>query len=596
VVATLLSARDVEFLLYDWLQAAELPQRARFSTHSRETFDALLAMCADLAASEFAPLNRLLDDQEPRFDGERVHQPEPVRRALQAFTDAGLLGLALPPKLGGEPVPAVVRTACLAWFQAANIALAAYPFLTIANMNLLLAHASEDQVQTWVAPMAAGRFFGTMCLSEPGAGSSLADITTKAVPDAATGHRVFGNKMWISGGEHDLAENIVHLVLARIVGAPAGVKGLSLFIVPKFLLDEQGNVADRNDVTLAGLNHKMGYRGTVNALLNFGEGKHLPHGSPGAVAHLVGQPNRGLEYMFHMMNEARIGVGAGAAALGYTAYLKALAYARERIQGRPFGNRTAAPTAIIQHPDVRRMLLAQKAYAEGGLALVLYCARLVDEANSALSPADREQADLLLDVLTPIAKAWPSQWCLAGTDLAIQVHGGYGYTRDHDVEQHYRDNRLNLIHEGTNGIQALDLLGRKVLGDRGIGLRALFETVQTCIAAANAGGGEGAELADQLAHTWRHLMEVTDQLIAPGETAATLALASFYLEAVGHAVVAWIWLAQFLATDRRPGDFYEGKRAACRYFHRYELPRVTWRLELVASGDRTLLEVVDAQF
>ncbi len=279
--------------------------------------------------------------------------------------------------------------------------------------------------------------------------------------------------MWISGGEHELTDNIVHLVLARIPGAPPGVKGISLFVVPRRLVAADGTPGERNDVALAGLNHKMGYRGTVNTLLSFGEGRFRPDGRPGAVGYLVGEPHQGLARMFHMMNEARIGIGLGAVALGYTGYLESLEYARNRPQGRPVDARdpVAAPVAIIEHADVRRMLLAQKAYVEAGLALSLYCARLVDERNTAPDATARRRAGLLLDLLTPIAKSWPSQWCLAANDLAIQVLGGSGYTRDFPVEQLYRDNRLNPIHEGTHGIQALDLLGRRVALVGGRGLR-----------------------------------------------------------------------------------------------------------------------------
>ena len=272
-----------------------------------------------------------------------------------------------------------------AWFKAANVGTSAYPFLTMGNARLLLAHGSQEQIDTYVRPELEGRWFGTMALSEPQAGSSLADITTRAEPQDDGTYRLTGNKMWISGGDHELTENIVHLVLAKIPGGPPGVKGISLFVVPKFLVNEDGSLGERNDVVLAGLNHKMGYRGTTNTLLNFGEGVHRPGGRAGAVGYLVGEQHRGLTYMFHMMNEARIGVGMGAAVLGYTGYLHALDYARTRTQGRPAGAKdpTSPPVPIIEHPDVRRMLLAAKSYAEGGLALGLYCARLVDEEQTA---------------------------------------------------------------------------------------------------------------------------------------------------------------------------------------------------------------------
>ena len=479
----LLSRRDLAFVLYEMLDAEALTARARYADHSRETFEAALDLAEKIATEHFAPHNRKSDDQEPVFDGERVSMIPEDAVALKAFVESGLMASEHDYGYGGMQLPQVVAKACFAFFNAANVGTSSYPFLTIGNSNLLLDHGSREQIDTFVRPMLAGRFFGTMCLSEPQAGSSLSDIRTRAEAQADGSYRVFGNKMWISAGEHELAENIIHLVLAKIPGSPPGVKGISLFIVPKFLVDADGSPGGRNDVVLAGLNHKMGYRGTTNTLLNFGEGKFTPGGTPGAVAYLVGDPNRGLAYMFHMMNEARIGVGLGATMLGYTGYLHALDYARNRPQGRHPGakNPEAPQVPIIEHADVRRMLLAQKAYVEGALALNLYCARLVDEQKTADSEAARVEAGQLLDMLTPIAKSWPSQWCLEANSLAIQVHGGYGYTRDYPVEQFYRDNRLNPIHEGTHGIQGLDLLGRKVTQQDGAGLALLGREIEkTC--------------------------------------------------------------------------------------------------------------------
>ncbi|MDN5748606.1 MAG: acyl-CoA dehydrogenase [Pseudonocardia sp.] len=580
----LLSRRDLDFLLHEWLGVASLTSRERFAEHSRETFDAVLDLSEQMATDHFASHNRAADLAEPEFDGERVHMIPEVAKALRVFADAGILAAGMDESVGGMALPQAVAQACFLWFQAANIATSAYPFLTIANANLLLAHGSPEQVESWVGPMVEGRYFGTMCLSEPQAGSSLADVTTRAEPRDDGTHRLFGNKMWISGGDHDLSENIVHLVLAKIPGGPAGVQGISLFVVPKVL--ESG---ERNDVVLAGVNHKMGYRGTVNTLLNFGEGRHTPGGEAGAVGYLVGEPHRGLAYMFHMMNEARVGVGGGAAALGYTGYLHALDYARTRIQGRSVKAKAGPPVPIISHPDVARMLLAQKSYAEGAVALVLYCARLLDEQRTGATPEDRERALLLLDVLTPIAKSWPSQWCLAGNDLAIQVHGGYGYTREYAVEQFWRDNRLNAIHEGTHGIQGLDLLGRKVVLHDGAGLRLLLETVTGAVDAARAAGLD--EHADALAAAVARTAEVTATLWGAGDPAVTLANSSTYLGAVGHVVVAWMWLEQLVAVGDAQGDFYDGKRAAARYFFRHELPRTGPQFALLESLDRTTLDV-----
>ena len=600
----ILSRRDLDFLLYEWLNVEALTQRARYADHSRETFNAALDTCERIATELFAPHNKKNDQQEPHFDGETVHIIPEVKTALQAFCEAGLMAAGQDYELDGMQLPCVVEKAGFGYFTGANVGTAAYPFLTIGNANTLLKCGTPEQIASFVKPMMEGRFFGTMCLSEPQAGSSLSDITTRAEPQADGSYRLKGNKMWISGGEHELSENIVHLVLAKIPGEDGklipGVKGISLFIVPKKLVNADGSLGERNDVVLAGLNHKMGYRGTTNCLLNFGEGKFKPGGKAGAVGYLVGEPHKGLGYMFHMMNEARIGVGLGATMLGYTGYLHALEYARERPQGRhPLAKNPAErQIPIIEHTDVKRMLLAQKAYVEGGLALNLYCARLVDEERTVEDEEARRHATLLLDILTPIAKSWPSQWCLEANNLAIQVHGGYGYTREYNVEQFYRDNRLNPIHEGTHGIQGLDLLGRKVTMQGGAAFKALQGEIGKTIANA-AAVAELSGYAAALENAWKRIAAVTQTLYAAGDLNKTLANASVYLEAFGHAVLAWIWLEQALAAVGKGGhdeDFYRGKRQACAYFFNWELPKILPQLDLLESIDTTTLEMQDAWF
>ncbi|WAL47411.1 acyl-CoA dehydrogenase [Rhodococcus pyridinivorans] len=589
-----LSRRDLDFLLYDWLDIESLTARDRFGEHSRETFDAVLDLSADIATKHFATHNKKGDAQEPRIgeDGRVEIIPE-VKDALDLFCKAGLLAGGFDEEHGGMQLPVTVQRASMAWFQAANAGTSAYPFLTAANASLLVTHGSDEQIETFVPPMLEGRFFGTMCLSEPQAGSSLADITTRAVPAADGTYRLTGTKMWISGGDHELTENIVHLVLAKIPGGPDGVKGISLFIVPKFLVEADGTLGERNDVALVGLNHKMGNRGTTNTLLNFGEGVHTPGGEAGAVGYLLGEAHKGLSYMFHMMNEARIGVGFLATSLGYAGYLQSLDYARTRTQGRPLGAKDPASPQVplVEHADVRRMLLAQKSYVEGALALGLYCSKLVDVQRTAESDDESTRAGLLLDLLTPIAKSWPSQWCLEANSLAIQVLGGYGYTREFDVEQFYRDNRLNPIHEGTHGIQGLDLLGRKVIMQGGAALALLGEAVGETITRATQAGGDAAAYAEQLGSAVARVAETTATLWSTGDSAVALANSSVYLEAVGHVVVAWMWLEQLLAVGDREGDFFDGKRAAARYFFRFELPRTGPQFDLLASLDRTTLDV-----
>lgn len=592
-MSLIMSRRDLEFLLFEWLDTETLFERERYAEHSRDVVEDLLGLAERVATDHFAPHNRAADLAEPRFDGERVELVPEVEPALRAFADAGFLAAPLSEEAGGLQLPSSVFGACMAWFHAANVGTAGYALLTMANANLLTVHATPELVSRFVEPMTTGRFFGTMALSEPDSGSNLADITTRAEPQPDGTYRVFGRKMWISGGDHEMGENIVHLVLARTPGAPIGTKGISLFLVPKFLVAEDGTVGERNDVVLAGINHKMGFRGTVNTAPIFGDGAFTPGGRAGAVGYLVGTENRGLPAMFTMMNEARIGVGLGATALGYTGYLKSLAYARERLQGRPLGASPGSPQVpLVEHPDVRRMLLAQKSYIEGALALNLYCSRLVDDIASLDDPTVTAEAEKLLGILTPIAKSWPSQWCLAANDLAIQVLGGAGYTRDHDVEQHYRDNRLNAIHEGTHGIQGLDLLGRKVLMDAGAGLTLLVGRMhETARRAAGTEDADGTRYAEQLTAAADRLVEVTGAIAGRGDQQAMLADATAYLEATGHLVVAWLWLEQWLAADGKEAAFYDGKRAATAYFFGRELPKVGPMLELLAAGDRTTLDL-----
>jgi alkylation response protein AidB-like acyl-CoA dehydrogenase len=599
----LIARRDLDFLLYEWLEVASLCDRPRFADHSRETFDAALETAERIATQVFLPHRRRSDVEEPQFDGEAVRLIPEVKVSFAAFAEAGLLAASQDYEYGGMQLPAVVDKACFAYFLAANVGSSGYPLLTAANANLLLAHGTPAQIDAFARPQLAGRFAGTMCLSETQAGSSLADVATRAEPDGDSPfgprYRITGSKMWISAGEHEIAGNIVHLVLARIAGAPPGVKGISLFIVPRCLVAADGTVGERNDVALAGLNHKMGNRGTVNTLLNFGEGRFRPEGRAGAIGYLVGEPHRGLACMFHMMNEARIGVGLGAVAVGYAGYLESLEYARNRPQGRPITAKDplSPQVPIVAHADVRRMLLAQKAYVEGGLAFSLYCARLVDEQKTADTPEARADAGLLLEILTPVAKSWPSQWCLAANDLAIQVHGGYGYTRDYPVEQLYRDNRLNPIHEGTHGIQALDLLGRKVTMERGKALVLLGTEIARCIERARGTGdtdlrGYAASLEQAVARA----VETTRVLHGSGDPERALANATVYLEAFGHVVLAWMWLEQALAAHGKAGDFYHGKRQACRYFFHWELPRTGPQFDLLANLDDTTLAMRDEWF
>lgn len=604
----------LDFLLYQWLDAEALNQRERFADHSRETFDAVFDTCERIAREKYAPFNRTVDMQEPHFDGEKVILPQATHDAQQAYAASGMLSAAQDYAMGGMQLPYTVEAAANAFFAMASVSMGS-GLLTTGNANLLMVHGTPAQKEVFARNEFSGRFSGTMCLSEPQAGSSLSDVVTRATPDGADFEadplgprfRLKGNKMWISAGEHELTENIIHLVLAKIPGPDgkliAGTRGISLFIVPKKMVDAAGELTGvRNDVALAGLNHKLGWRGTTNTLLNFGEGKYPVNGAAGAVGYLVGKPHQGLRCMFHMMNEARIGIGMAAAMLGMAGYHASLDYAKTRLQGRPVtggGKDAAAPQSrIIEHADVKRMLLAQKSYCEGALALELYCARLVDEHHT----ADAQTADdarLLLEVLTPIAKSWPSEWCLEANSLAIQVLGGYGYTRDFPVEQYWRDNRLNMIHEGTHGIQALDLLGRKVLMEGGKGLELLMKRINATAARAHQ-VPELAEYAEALAGAIQQIGSATQAAWATGQPGEALANAVPYMQAFGHTVLAWIWLDVALATLASDASksiaATAGRIGATRYFYHYELPKIGAWLQVVQTRDLTCADLPEAGF
>ena len=610
--------QTIDFLLYDWLNVEALQQRSRFEDHSRETFASVMDTCERMAREKFAPFNRQADTEEPRFDGERVHLPQASHDAGRAYAESGMLAAAQDYEIGGMQLPCVVQMAANSFLARAGGNVAGGAMLTSGNANLLMVHGTPLQRTVFAKQEFAGRFSGTMCLSEPQAGSSLSDVVTRATPDGdgfdadplGPRYRLRGNKMWISNGEHELTENIIHLVLAKIPGPDGklipGTRGISLFIVPKKLVGADGELTgERNDVALAGLNHKLGNRGIPNTLLNFGEGKYLVRGGAGAIAYLVGQPHEGLRCMFHMMNEARIAVGMGATMLGYAGYEASLAYAQIRPQGRPIGvggkDASKPQVRIIEHADVRRMLLAQKSYCEGALALELHCAKLVDEQATG-APESVAEATLLLEMLTPIAKSWPSEWCLEANSLAIQVHGGYGYTRDFPVEQYWRDNRLNMIHEGTHGIQGLDLLGRKVVMQGGAGLSLLASKMGATISRAHAVPALAGH-ADALAAALKHLGAATNAAWSTANPDEALANATPYLQAFGHTVLAWIWLDVALCAQLKLAGagvdttaLMRGKLAACTYFFHYELPRIGAWLKVVETRDATCRTMEEAWF
>ncbi len=596
----LLNERDLEFLLYEFLDTEALLERPRYQEHSREVFKATLETARTVAEKFFANHNAKGDANEPTFDGKSVHLIPETKEAWDAFAEAGFLAAHYDFDNGGMQMPEIVLRVAMAYFTAANIATTGYPFLSIGAANLIQSFGNDEQRTKFLPPMQAGRFAGTMALTEPGQGSALADIKTTARPADDGNYRIFGQKMFISGGDQSLTENIVHMVLAKIEGAPAGAKGISLFICPKFLVNDDGSLGARNDVALAGLLHKMGYRNTTSTVLSFGD-------NDGAVGYLVGEPHKGLQYMFQMMNEARIGVGMGAAVLGYQGFNHSLDYARERPQGRLPSNKNpeSRQVNIIEHTDVRRMLLAQKVYAEGALAMCLYASALFEDSHTAATDEERQNAFLLLDLLTPLVKSWPSKYGLKANELAIQVLGGSGYIREYPVEQYYRDNRLNAIHEGTEAIHGLDLLGRKVMMNQGAGFKLFNEAVNATLEQARQLAATEA-FADTLVESLNILNRVTQTLVGKltEDPDTGLANATVYLDLFGRVFAAWIWLQQAIVAAKAltqssaesDKNFYRGKLQATRYFFQWELPEITPQAELLERFDSVPLEMQDAWF
>jgi len=575
--APIINRRDIEFFLYEMFDVESLTSRERYKDHDKETFNAAIDIGQAVAEKYFLPIRQKVDANEPTFDGEKVQMIPEIKVALDAVVNAGLTCPTSDYEMGGMQLPLVAASGAFAYLSAVASTTLGYISLTHANCNLIESHGTPEQIEKWVRPMREGRFAGTMAMTEPGAGSGLADLTTTAIKNEDGDYRLTGNKIYISGGDHDLNENIIHLVLARIKGAPKGIKGISLFIVPKFLVNNDSSIGQRNEVALAGLFHKMGGRGHTSAALSFGE-------QNGAVAYLVGEEHKGLMYMFHMMNEARILVGTGAALTALTGFQYSLDYAKERPQGRLLSCKDpeSPPVNIIEHPDVRRMLLTQKAYSEGAYALCLYGHQLADDEKTAPTEIERSHASTILDFLTPVIKSWPSEWGPKSNDLAIQVLGGHGYCNEHPVELFYRDNRLNPIHEGTTGIQSLDLLCRKVPMKSFTGYNTFLNEISKTIIEVKQVPSLSS-YASELKSAIENLKVVTTTVIAQSQVQHIDLVYSnsvSYLNMFGHITIAWLWLKQAAiaqkAIENKPHShdekFYNGKIQAMKYFFNSELP------------------------
>jgi len=596
-MSMIVNRRDLDFVLYETLDLERILESERYADYDRESLDAMMDLCQTIAEDQFLPCAAKLDANEPKFVDGKVETISELKEAIGAYQEAGLCASAYDLDVGGMQLPWMMDQALNGMFVCANNPAHIYLFLTQGVANMLNACGSDELKRKYLPNLVDGNWFGTMCLSEPQAGSSLADIRTKADLNTDGSYSISGTKMWISGGEQDITENIIHMVLAKIPGSPPGVKGISLFLVPKNRVNDDGSIGDFNNIALAGLNHKMGCRGATNCLLNFGE-------SGDSIGYLVGEPNQGLANMFHMMNEARISVGMSAVMTGLGGYLYSLDYARNRPQGRPLVNRNPEEPQIMisEHADIKRMLMAQKAFIEGAQTLIYYCAELIDTKKLSDDKDQHQRIDLLLDLLTPICKSWPSEYCLEANKLAIQVLGGYGYTREYPVERLYRDNRLNHIHEGTWGIQGLDILGRKVRMHGGAAVSILRQEIQGTIDSAIS-HTELTSFCEQLETSLLQVEETIDVVGKADDPSLALANATIFLDAMGHLVIAWMWLKQAVAAvegkhkgNSKDDAFYEGKIAAMKFFFNYELPKIKPNLELVAQLDSTCYDLTAEQF
>jgi butyryl-CoA dehydrogenase len=593
----LLRDRDVDFLLYELLDAPSLCALPAFSEHSRDTFDLYVRSARRLAREALYPAYKPMDESPARLEGGRIVTHPRMKGLWDQLVGLGVIAATRPAEVGGQALPMTVSTLAHAYLMAANLSAYAYAGLTTGAAHLLEAFGSEALRAGMMSRMYAGEWSGTMALTEPHAGSSLSDVTTRATPRDDGSYALRGSKIFISGGDHDLTENIVHMTLARIEGAPAGIKGVSLFAVPKRRVEGGALVA--NDVTVAGVIHKIGWRGLPSLALSFGD-----HGD--CRGWLVGEPHKGISYMFQMMNEARIMVGVNGASTASVAYHEALAYARARPQGRPLmaKDATRPQVPIVEHADVRRMLLRQKAVVEGALALVSFTAKQSDLAEHAADPDARARASLLLDTLTPVAKSFPAEWGFESNALALQIHGGYGYSSEQLPEAWLRDQKLNSIHEGTTGIHGLDLLGRKVVAQGGAPLRILLEETEATIARAERAGIDRA-WTERLRSAVKDVTELTAHLGAlgmAGDVEAMMRHSTDYLTLFAIVVVSWLWLWQAtvareaLSRGAADADFYEGKVAAAEYFLSTELPRVSALVALCRSGEPSYARMRDAWF
>ena len=601
---TLVNMRDIRFVLYEMLDVETLTAYDYFADHSRETFDTVLDAAYQLAREVCWPAYSEMDRIGALHDAKSktTHVPESMHKIWRAYKEGGWHGETAPAELGGQQVPGTVAAATALIFNAANTAANMYVGGAAGAAGLINSFGNETLKKTYLEKLYAGEWAGTMCLTEPQAGSSLSDVKTTAVK-AKTGdyYLLTGTKCFISSGYHDLTENIIHPVLARLPDAPPGVKGISLFIVPKYRVNPDGSIGELNDVTTAGIEHKLGLRGNATATLSFGDNGDCR-------GWLLGEPHRGLAYMFQLMNHARINTGLQATSLASNAYQHALQYARERVQGRKISEKdpTTPQAPIIKHADVRRMLLAQKATTEGMFALLAYAAFLGDKERCSPDGAERMAAIDILDVLTPVCKAYGSEAAYDSIVLAIQCYGGYGFSEEFPLAQMLRDCKVFPIYEGTNGIQAMDLLGRKVVMKGGDPFRAVLAEISKTIDEASQIDAM-KDMADKVGAALNEVAETTTHLggiAMGGDIEAYMSAATPYLRMFSRLVISWLFVWQSLIAQKALAagvgaadqDYYQGKLATARFYLNNELPYLHATAQILKSGERTALDFNEAWF
>jgi alkylation response protein AidB-like acyl-CoA dehydrogenase len=588
--------RDMQFVLHELFQAADqLKSMPKHADIDADTINAVLEQAGKFAAEVIAPLNLSGDAEGCRLDKttHEVSAPKGFKQAYATYVEGGWPALSCDPEFGGQGLPIVLNQCLYEMLNSANQAWTMYPGLSHGAYECLLAHGTPEQKATYLPKLTSGEWTGTMCLTEPHCGTDLGLLRTKAEPQSDGTYRLTGQKIFISAGEHDLVPNILHLVLARLPDAPAGSKGISLFIVPKFHVNPDGSLGDRNAIHCAGLEHKMGIHGNATCQMVL----------DGAVGTLVGQPHKGLAAMFVMMNAARLGVGNQSLGLTEVAYQNAVAYAKDRRQMRALsGPKQPDQPAdtIIVHPDVRKMLLTARAYAEGGRALAIYTALLIDQELSADDEDERKQAAELVALLTPIIKAFITDNGWIATSHCMQVFGGHGYIHEWGMEQYVRDARINMIYEGTNTVQSLDLLGRKVLGDGGKRLKAFGRMVQAFIEEEGV-VEEMQEFVNPLADLGDKVTKLTTELgmKAMGNADEVGAAAVDYLRVCGHLVFAYFWarMAKIALSKQNSGDpFYTAKLATARFYFAKLLPETSGLIRSCRAGLAPLMAMEEAHF